>query len=51
MTNGLDVGKGGPMIVDDEAVEILVLGAWLSVADEVEDPGVLMIRLVLVVVG
>lgn len=51
MTNGLDVGEGGPIIGEDEAVEILELEAWFSVADEDEDPGVLTTKLVLVVVG
>lgn len=51
MTNGLDVGEGGPITVEDEAVVILELGAWVSVANEDGSPGVLTLKLVLVVIG
>lgn len=50
--NGLDVGRGGPMIDDDEGDTVVELVAWISVTDEdATKLGVLMTELVLVVGG
>lgn len=48
---GLDVGRGGPMIDDDEGDTVVELVAWISVTDEDARLGVLVTELVLVVGG